>query len=235
MDRRRALASVASLTIAAAGITAAVGATTRVFNVAEASPGVGRVSPVDAPTPPSVVEPPVVDVEEIPASDGPVTASEPVVTSTLSRRVSADHDLDGTLTAGREPAGAPPRGRAARRGRLNGVASPSGRGRTHPRHRRRCRHLRVRGRRDGHDEPGLDSRGGRARAGGRGARAAHRARADRPTAPAVDAGDHRAGRRHARADADGTAARHARPAPTPPPTVAVAPTPTPTVATTRPS
>ena len=104
MDRRRALASVASLTIAAAGITAAVGATTRVFNVAEASPGVGRVSPVDAPTPPSVVEPPVVDVEEIPASDGPVTASEPVVTSTLSRRVSPTT----TSTAPSPPAASPP-------------------------------------------------------------------------------------------------------------------------------
>ena len=46
MDRRRALATVASVTFGAVAIAAAVGATTRVFNVAEASPGVGRVRPV---------------------------------------------------------------------------------------------------------------------------------------------------------------------------------------------
>jgi hypothetical protein len=84
MDRRRVLATVASLTIGAAGITAAVGATTRVFNVAEASPGVGRVSPVGAPSTANTVGPPVVDVEEIPASAGAVPASEPVVPSTTA-------------------------------------------------------------------------------------------------------------------------------------------------------
>ena len=88
MDRRRALATVVSLTIGATGIAAAVGATTRVFNVAEASPGVGRVSPVDAPTSPPVVDPPVVTRVTVnpsrsrPRANGAAIASS---SSTMSR------------------------------------------------------------------------------------------------------------------------------------------------------
>jgi hypothetical protein len=75
MDRRRALATFASVTLGAAAITAAVGATTQVFNVAEASPGVGRVSPVSTPTLPPVIEHRVVDIED------PVPPAAPVPTS----------------------------------------------------------------------------------------------------------------------------------------------------------
>jgi|SRR6476659_8780581 len=64
MDRRRTLATVASLTIGAGAIVAAVGATTRVFDVAEASPGVGRVSPVSTPTLPPVIEHRVIEIED---------------------------------------------------------------------------------------------------------------------------------------------------------------------------
>ncbi len=86
MDRRRALATVASLTIGATAIAGAVGATTRVFNVAEASPGVGRVSPVSTSTRPPVIEHRVVEVEDpagpLPSPVPPAGANERTAPST---------------------------------------------------------------------------------------------------------------------------------------------------------
>jgi hypothetical protein len=64
MPPRRALATVAAVTLGATAIGAAVCATTRVFNVAEASPRVGRVSPVSTPAVPPIIEHRVIDVED---------------------------------------------------------------------------------------------------------------------------------------------------------------------------
>jgi len=80
MERRRALATIASVAFGAVAIAAAVGATTRVFNVAEASPGVGRVSPVATPAP--VVEHRIIDVED----PAPVPASAPAPLPTTTSR-----------------------------------------------------------------------------------------------------------------------------------------------------
>jgi hypothetical protein len=82
MDRRRALATVASLTVGATAVAAAVGATTHVFNVAEASPGVGRISPVSPATLPPVIEHRVVDVED----PAPTTVSSPTPPAGTSGR-----------------------------------------------------------------------------------------------------------------------------------------------------
>ena len=114
MDRRRALATVAAVTFGATAIAAAVGATTRVFNVAEASPGVGRVSPVSTPTLPPVVEHRVIDVEDpLPptAARGrdagrrraprraPTARATPPVTGHLDRRDAHRADAAATATA----------------------------------------------------------------------------------------------------------------------------------------
>jgi hypothetical protein len=88
MDRRRAFATVAAIVCSGTALAVAVGATTRVFNAAEASPGVGRISPVRAATGPPIVEHRVIDVVDpappAAASPAPSTAApgEPLATPT---------------------------------------------------------------------------------------------------------------------------------------------------------
>ena len=77
MDRRRALATAAAVGLSITGLAVAVGATTQVFTAADASPNVGRVSPVSRSVDPEV-ETHVVDVvDPAPAA---VPASQPART-----------------------------------------------------------------------------------------------------------------------------------------------------------
>ncbi|MGZ4714686.1 MAG: hypothetical protein ACXVLO_09365 [Acidimicrobiia bacterium] len=92
MQRRPLFATIATVVFSAAALTAAVGATTHVFTTADASTGVGTVSPVSSPPAP-VVEKHVIDVvDPVPAGDnaptaittGPAPAARPRPTPTTS-------------------------------------------------------------------------------------------------------------------------------------------------------
>ena len=71
MNRRTALAAAAALSLSITGLAAAAGATMHVFDAADASPNVGKVSPVSTITRPPVVERRVVVVDD-PAPTAPV-------------------------------------------------------------------------------------------------------------------------------------------------------------------
>ena len=78
MNRRTALAAAAAVSLSITGLAAAAGATMHVFDAAEASPNVGKVSPVSTPTLPPVVEHHVVVVDD-PAPVSPAPAPAPGV------------------------------------------------------------------------------------------------------------------------------------------------------------
>ncbi len=85
MNRRSALAAAAAISLSITGIAAAAGATMHVFDTAEASPNVGKVSPVDTTTPPSVVEHRVLVVDD----PAPAVAPEPAPAGTETPRAQA--------------------------------------------------------------------------------------------------------------------------------------------------
>lgn len=76
MDRRRALAAAAAVALSITGLAVAVGATTQVFTAADASPDVGRVSPVSQPANPPV-ETHIVDVTDPEPTSAPAPAPAP--------------------------------------------------------------------------------------------------------------------------------------------------------------
>ena len=73
MNRRSALAAAAAISLSITGLAAAAGATMHVFDAAEASPNIGKVSPVSTTPQPPVVEGHVVVVDD----PVPVPAVEP--------------------------------------------------------------------------------------------------------------------------------------------------------------
>jgi hypothetical protein len=73
MNRRTALAAAAAVSLSITGLAAAAGATMHVFDVADASPNVGKVSPVSTTTLPPEVEHHVVIVDD-PAPVAPAPA-----------------------------------------------------------------------------------------------------------------------------------------------------------------
>ena len=65
MNRRSALAAAAALSLSITGLAAAAGATMHVFDAAEASPNVGKLSPVsNTTTGPPETEPHVLTVAD---------------------------------------------------------------------------------------------------------------------------------------------------------------------------
>ena len=56
MNRRSALAAAAAISLSITGLAAAAGATMHVFDAAEASPNIGKVSPVSTTTRPPEIE-----------------------------------------------------------------------------------------------------------------------------------------------------------------------------------
>ena len=64
MNRRSALAAAAAISLSITGIAAAAGATMHVFDTAEASPNVGKISPVSTTTRPPAVEHRVLVVDD---------------------------------------------------------------------------------------------------------------------------------------------------------------------------
>ena len=90
MDRRWALAATAAVGLSITGLAVAVGATTQVFTAADASPNVGRVSPVSRPVDPDV-ETHVVDVVDPapPAATAPAATPAPTARPTGTFAASA--------------------------------------------------------------------------------------------------------------------------------------------------
>ncbi len=86
MDRRRALAAAAAVALSITGLAVAIGATTQVFTAADASPDVGRVSPVSQPADPPV-ETHVVDVTD--------PAPAPVPTPAPAAPVGGETEVEG--------------------------------------------------------------------------------------------------------------------------------------------
>ena len=85
MNRRSALAAAAAISLSITGIAAAAGATMHVFDTAEASPNVGKVSPVSTTTPPPAVEHRVLVVDD----PAPAVALEPAPARGETPRVQA--------------------------------------------------------------------------------------------------------------------------------------------------
>ena len=102
MHRRNALAAAAAISLSITGLAAAAGATMHVFDVADASPNVGKVSPVTTSTAPPEVEHHIVVVDDPPATNPPPTANAPVrgsrsaVGRTESPTASDDHGRAAT-------------------------------------------------------------------------------------------------------------------------------------------
>ena len=72
MNRRNALAAAAAISLSITGLAAAAGATMHVFDVADASPNVGKVSPVST----SSTRAPEVEHRVVVVDDPPVTSPE---------------------------------------------------------------------------------------------------------------------------------------------------------------
>ena len=92
MNRRTALAAAAALSLSITGLAAAAGATMHVFDAADASPNVGKVSPVSTTTRPPVIERHVVIVGD--PAPAPAPAPAPVTRSSGSREGSASPGAD---------------------------------------------------------------------------------------------------------------------------------------------
>ena len=88
MNRRSALAAAAAISLSITGIAAAAGATMHVFDTAEASPNVGKVSPVDTTTRPPAVEHRVLVVDD----PAPAVAPEPAPVGGAAPRAEAPQD-----------------------------------------------------------------------------------------------------------------------------------------------
>lgn len=101
MNRRTALASAAAISLSLTGIAVAAGATMHVFQAADASPNIGKVSPVSTTTQPAEIEHHVLDVNDLPAP--PV--ADPVATPAPSS--GEDHDGSGEVHRSSTPAPAP--------------------------------------------------------------------------------------------------------------------------------
>ena len=91
MNRRTALAAAAAVSLSITGLAAAAGATMHVFDAAEASPNVGKVSPVSIPTRPPVVERHVVVVDD----PAPVAPAPELRAPGESHRVAGSRPADG--------------------------------------------------------------------------------------------------------------------------------------------
>ena len=74
MNRRSALAAAAAISLSITGIAAAAGATMHVFDAAEASPNLGKVSPVSTTTRPPTVEHRVLVVDDPAPAPAPESA-----------------------------------------------------------------------------------------------------------------------------------------------------------------
>ncbi len=74
MNRRSALAAAAAISLSITGIAAAAGATMHVFDAAEASPNVGKVSPVSTTTRPPEIEHHVLVVDDPAPAAAPAPA-----------------------------------------------------------------------------------------------------------------------------------------------------------------
>lgn len=96
MNRRTALAAAAAVSLSITGLAAAAGATMHVFDAADASPNVGKVSPVSTTSRPPVVERHVVIVDDpapvLPAPTPPAGGNESREASGPDR-ASKEHDV----------------------------------------------------------------------------------------------------------------------------------------------
>ena len=114
MNRRNALAAAAAISLSITGLAAAAGATMHVFDVADASPNVGKVSPVNTSTTrPPDVERHVVVVDDPPAAgpvepvQAPVRGSSSTGGRTESPKTSDDHRPAAAAPATSAPTVAP--------------------------------------------------------------------------------------------------------------------------------
>ncbi len=101
MNRRTALAGAAAISLSLTGIAVAAGATMHVFQAADASPNIGKVSPVSTTTQPAEIEHHVLDVDDLPSPPVADPASTPVPSS------GEDHDESGEVQETSAPAPAP--------------------------------------------------------------------------------------------------------------------------------
>ena len=92
MNRRSALAAAAAISLSITGIAAAAGATMHVFDAAEASPNLGKVSPVSTTTRPPAIEHRVLVVDD------------PAPAYLQLRQLTEPKDVAGRNSAGFNPA-----------------------------------------------------------------------------------------------------------------------------------
>ncbi len=108
MNRRTALAGAAAISLSLTGIAVAAGATMHVFQAADASPNIGKVSPVSTATLPPEVEHHVVDVVDPPVPAPLVPAPASAGPNIRPRGEHVESDVEATpAPAAIAPAAAP--------------------------------------------------------------------------------------------------------------------------------
>ena len=102
MNRRSALAAAAALSLSITGLAAAAGATMHVFDAAEASPNVGKISPVSTTT----TAPPEIERHVVTVEDPAVPPAAPGA-STEARESTAGHENSEPAHVDRQAAANP--------------------------------------------------------------------------------------------------------------------------------